>query len=89
MRIRLEKPKNRKKKKKENSLVVLLSVQVSPAQLGKMQLKKQINKQTKNPTPIKIFFFFLKNVFTTLNNPKVETQHFVLMLDCHKQLQMV
>lgn len=54
MRIRLEKPK------KENSLVVLLSVQVSPAQLGKMQLKKQINKQTKKPTPTKIFFFFEK-----------------------------
>lgn len=52
MRIRLEKPK------KENSLVVLLSVQVSPAQLGKMQLKKQINKQTKKPTPTKIFFFW-------------------------------
>lgn len=82
MRIRLEKPK------KENSLVVLLSVQVSPAQLGKMQLKKQINKQTKKPHPNQDFFF-LKNVFTTLISLKVGTQHLLLMLDCHKQLQMV
>lgn len=82
MRIRLEKPK------KENSLVVLLSVQVSPAQLGKMQLKKQINKQT-NKKHSNQDFFFLKNVFTTLISLKVGTQHFLLMLDCHKQLQMV
>lgn len=54
MRIRLEKPKQ------ENSLVVLLSVQVSPAQLGKMQLKKQINKQRKNPPQPRFSFFFLQ-----------------------------
>lgn len=56
MRIRLEKPKQ------ENSLVVLLSVQVSPAQLGKMQLKKQINKQRKNPPQPRFSSFFFYNL---------------------------